>query len=175
MRRFAALTVALLIGSLLHAAPALAVPPESMEVSFEGVVEDLDGEQCGFPIRWEIVGTADQTMFFSSSGDLVRIQAHVREDNEITRLDTGEVVRDGPLSFNQRVEFLPDGDVLVATAGIFNHSGRGADQVRDIGRFLWLDTDGTREVVFAAGHHALLDESEDRNLQEWLGAFCDLF
>lgn len=161
--------------ALLWAAPATATPPDQFEDPFHVVIEDLEGEQCGFPIQWVIDGTAFVKVYFDSSGDVVRMHAHVEEDNTIRRLDTGEVVRDGPVVFNDRIDFLADGSETSTRAGIFGNAGRGRDQVNNIGRFVWLISEEGREVLFAAGQTDLLDQSEAGDFQEWLGAFCGLF
>lgn len=175
MRKATVFVVVALSMCLLLAAPAYAMPPEIEEGSFSFTVEDLQGEQCGFPIRWEISGTYRDIVFKDETGAAVRIVSRTEEDNLITNLATGATVRDQP-KFNQKIELLPDGSWgEITTTGLFANAGQGQDHVKDVGRFIWSPRDGgQRTLLFAAGQHALLEESPTGDFQEWLGAFCHL-
>jgi hypothetical protein len=131
------------------ATPALAVEPQRFELTIHNSVQD-QGQACGFPVLWDIRLTVEGTNFFDSDGNLVRQQAHVREDNTITNLDTGLTIREGPDSFMQTIQFNPDGTIseLVATGLAANV--QGDDPFKDVGRVVWLP--GTNEIVFSPDH-----------------------
>lgn len=167
MRTAALVSVAAASAFLLTAAPANAGPPEE-EVTFSVVIEDLEGEQCGFPVRWEINGSLRPVLITDETGAVVRIIARVTEDNVITNLATGATAVDRP-KFNQVVQVLPDGSFgEVTTTGLYANAGRGQDQVKDVGRFVYSPRiDGQRTVQFRSARHALLDEAPLLG-EEWL-------
>jgi hypothetical protein len=163
--------VSIVLGMAIPAAAA--TPQLAEEVPFAITVEDLDGDQCGFPIRWEITGTARDLFFTDDSGALVRIISRVEEENLVTNLDTSATAVDRP-KFTQIVDFRADGSLeSITTVGLFLNAGTGTDQAKDVGRFVWaVAPDGERTLQFAAGPHALLEQSPTRDFQEWLGALC---
>lgn len=172
-----------LVGVLLLAASltlglagsAAATAPLMITDEFEMVVEDLEGEQCGFPIRWEIRGVAELKFFSDSDGQLVRAQAHVQEDNLLTNLDTGETLRDRPV-FNQMVEINEDGTFAnITTTGLFvNVRGEAGASVMDVGRVVINVLGPTeRELAFEAGQHPFRAETIF-GLEDGLSAFCEL-
>jgi hypothetical protein len=152
------------------AGPAAAAEPVRFEATVHNPVQD-QGEACGFPVLWDINLTVEGTNFFDQDGNLVRQQAHIREDNTITNLDTGLTIREGPDSFMQTTYFNADGSVreLVATGLAANV--RGDEPFKDVGRVAWLP--GTNEIVFSAGRHPLREAIEFGNFRTGLSAFCD--
>jgi hypothetical protein len=62
---------------------------------------------------------------FFDDGARTRVQAHLREDNTITNLTTGESFHEGPDSFTQTSYFNADGtlDRIVATGLAANVQG----------------------------------------------------
>lgn len=151
--------------------PAGAVPPQHFAVGpLLNIVQD-QGQACGFPVRWTIELSVKGTNFFDQDGNIVRQQAHVKEDNTITNLDTGFTLREGPDSFMQTIVFNPDGTIahLSATGLAVNVFG---EQLKDVGRVVWLP--GTNEIVFSAGPHPVREAIEFGNFQTALAAFCDV-
>jgi hypothetical protein len=166
------LTAAVVTAALgLGAAPALAVPPQRFELAIHNPVQD-QGQACGFPVLWDIRLTVEGTNFFDADGTLVRQQAHIREDNTITNLDTGLTIREGPDAFTQTVHFNPDGTVREIVATGLAANVRGEEPFKDVGRVVWLP--GTNEIVFSAGPHPVREELEFGNFQTSLRAFCDV-
>lgn len=170
MRRTALAVVVACAALACAAAPALAVPPQRFELTIHNPVQD-QGQACGFPVLWDIRLTVEGTNFFDASGNLVRQQAHVREDNTITNLATGLTIREGPDSFMQTIYFRPDGtiDRLIATGLAANV--QGDDPFKDVGRVVWLP--GTNEIIFSAGPHPVREAIEFGNFRTGLRAFCD--
>lgn len=152
------------------ASPASAVPPQHFSVDPPPNIVEDNGEACGFPVRWTIDLSVQGTNFFDQDGNLVRQQAHVREDNTITNLDTGLTLREGPDSFMQTIVFNPDGSIshLIATGLAVNVFG---EQLKDVGRVVWLP--GTNEIVFSAGPHEARELLEFGTFEDVLGFFCD--
>jgi hypothetical protein len=168
------LGTALAVGT---AAPAGAAPPVRFTRHFETTVEDLEGDECGFPIRWEIRGTSRVQQFLDNSGKLVRIQAHIRETNVVTNLETGHSLRDEPV-FNQIVNIGEDGTLppeSVETVGLFvNVRGETGRNVMDVGKVILRIVSPTeRELIFEAGQHPFRMETL-LDLEEGLSAFCEV-
>jgi hypothetical protein len=153
------------------AGPAGAVPPQHFSVTPPPNIVQDQGQACGFPVRWSIHLTVEGTNFFDQDGNRVRQQAHIKEENTITNLDTGLTLREGPDSFMQTIEFNPDGTIaqLTATGLAANVFG---EQLKDVGRVVWLP--GTNEIVFSAGQHPVREAIEFGSFQDALAAFCDV-
>jgi len=162
-------------GYLLVGAAAPAAEPVQFTSPFETTIEDLEGNECGFPIRWEIRGTMRIQQFFDNDGRLVRIQAHLRETNVLTNLETGHSLRDEPV-FNQIVNVRQDGSLdNIETVGLFvNVRGEPGSNVMDVGKVIIDVVSPTeRELIFEAGPHPFRMETL-LNPQEGLSAFCDI-
>jgi len=152
------------------AAPASAVPPQHFTATPPPNIVEDQGQACGFPVRWTIELTVKGTNFFDQDGNIVRQQAHIKEDNTITNLDTGLTLREGPDSFMQTIHFNEDGSIshIVATGLAVNVEGHN---LKDVGRVVWLP--GTNEIVFSAGQHGARELLEFGTFQDVLGFFCD--
>jgi hypothetical protein len=158
---------------LITALPASAVPPVHQTFPFSGAVSD-SGEACGFPLSWEFTGEVRLTRFFNEAGDLIRIQAEVRESGTVTNLDTGEVVVLPLTAFVERVLFRPDGSIIIEDVGLSVRVTGPDEMLLDVGRFVVsLDPD---ELLQSAGQHPIREINpfsvSDPAL---LGAFCNLF
>jgi hypothetical protein len=163
--------VACLVMGVL-ASPTLADPPVRTDIEVSQVV--TGPTPCG-TLRWEIHITGRQTTFFDDDGVRTRVQAHLREDNTITNLTTGESFREGPDSFTQTTYFNPDGtlDRIVATGLAANVRG---EQFKDVGRVVLVPLGGGRfDLVFSAGQHPLREAADDGRLADALPGFCELF
>jgi hypothetical protein len=147
-------------------APAAAVPPTRQTIVQHNVVED-QGQACGFPVRWTIDLTVERTRFFDLDGTLVRIVDHVREDNTVENLATGEVLREGPDAFQQVITF-EGGTPRVAINGLaLNLRG---EQLKDVGRV--VIENGL--IVFSAGPHPAREAIEGgQPLSAALTVFCE--
>jgi hypothetical protein len=144
MRTWLVMLLALAVCGAL-AAPAAAVPPTRQTIVQHNVVED-QGQACGFPVRWTIDLTVERTRYFDNQGNLVRIIDHVREDNTVENLTTGDVLREGPDAFQQVITF-EGGTVSVAINGLaLNLQG---EQLKDVGRVVIEN----QLIVFSAGPH----------------------
>jgi hypothetical protein len=138
------------------------------------VVQD-EGENCGFPIRWEINGTVNEQRFFDDAGAPTLFVVHVHESNTLTNLTTGKTVLDEPV-FNQRVTFGPNGVLdTVTTMGLFvNVRGEPGTTVMDVGLVSLIVISPTeRELIFEAGQHPFRAETLV-SLRDGLSAFCDV-
>lgn len=160
--RLVPVLVALVAAAL--ATPALAVQPQRDQVAQNQVVQGPTS--CG-TLRWEIHLTGDRFRFFDQDGQLVRVQVHLREDNTITNVDTGDMYREGPDNFMQTTLFTADGPLIVATGLAANVQGA---QLKDVGRVVIDPLTG--EIVFSAGQHPLREAQEAGNVLE---GFCTLF
>lgn len=159
-------TLLTLVAAGAFAAPAAAVPPTQQTIVQHNVVED-QGQACGFPVRWTIDLTVERTRYFDDAGNLVRIIDHVREENTVENLATGEVLREGPDAFQQMISF-EDGTVQVAINGLaLNLQG---EQLKDVGRVVLEN----QVILFSAGPHPAREAIEGGlPLSEALVVFCD--
>jgi hypothetical protein len=158
----------------LGAGTAAAALPLQTTAPFTLVVQD-EGENCGFPIRWEIAGVQHVQRFFDNEGKLVRIQVHIHESNTLTNLVTGKTLADEPV-FNQIVTFHENGAIdTVGTMGLFvNVRGEPGSAVIDVGKVILLVVSPTeRQLVFEAGQHPFRAETL-LSLRDGLSAFCDV-
>lgn len=149
--------------ALAVTAAAWGAPPTRQTVEQNNVVQGQTS--CG-ELRWDIHLTADVFRFFDNDGNLVRIQVHIREDNTITNLTTGESFREGPVSFMQTTLFTDEGPVFVATGLAVNVFGQ---QFKDVGRVVFRPNG---EILFSAGPHPLREAQEAGNVLE---GFCPIF
>jgi hypothetical protein len=160
----------LVVSAAAVAAPALADPPQQIE---DVVVHNVvTGEtDCG-TLVWDINIVADITNFFDNEGNRVRQIVHIREDNTITNLTTGETLREGPDSFIQTTYFTSEGPVIVAS-GL---QARVGNELMDVGRVVLLPLGGGRlDLVFSAGQHPVREEADLGTLAAALPAFCAVF
>lgn len=168
MRRLTMFVATLAIVAL--ASPASAVPPQHFFVDPPPNIVEDNGEACGFPVRWTIDLEVRGTNFFDKDGNIVRQQAHIKEDNTITNLDTGLTLREGPDSFMQTIHFENGVPVSFTATGLaLNVFG---EQLKDVGRVVWLP--GTNEIVFSGGPHEARELLEFGTFEDVLGFFCDV-
>ena len=154
---------------LASAAPAGAVEPVHFSADPPPMVVE-DPTACGFGVRWTIDLSLEGTQFFDQDGNLVRVQAHIKEDNTIENLTSGLVLREGPDSFTQTTIFHEDGSrEFIATGLAANVFGEG---LKDVGRVVWLPV--TNKIVFSAGPHTVREALEFGTFQDALEAFCDV-
>src|ERR687893_392517 len=96
------------------------------------------------------------------------VQHHVREDNTVTNLATGETLREGPDAFQQVIGFEGGRVTSVAINGLaLNLQG---EQLKDVGRVV-LESG---VIVFSAGPHPAREAiAPGRPLSDALVVFCD--
>ena len=152
MRRLVSLSVAILLMMGVVSGTAAAAPPASVSLSFADSIEGFV-ESCGLNLRWDISGTVDRTFFFDQDGNVVRIIDHVKEDNTITNLDTGESLQEGPDSFVQIILFNDDGTVTLQINGLSVLVNQGENQVVDAGRVVLFFGPSGPTVIDIAGRH----------------------
>ena len=128
MLRRSILLAAGVLAAVALATPATAAKPQRTQVAVDQVVQGTTS--CGV-LRWEISLTGERFRFFDQDGNLTKVQIHIREDNVIRNLTTGEALREGPDSFMQRTLFTDEGPLIVATGLAARVPGTG---VRDVGR-----------------------------------------
>ena len=162
MRTLAMALVA--VTALVLAAPAAAAKPQRSTIAQTQTVEGMTS--CGL-LRWEIDLTGERFRFVDGAGNVTRVQIHIREDNTITNLTTGESFREGPDAFMQRTLFTDEGPVIVATGLAARVGGTG---VRDVGRVV-IDPQ-TGDIEFSAGQHPIREAQEAGNVLE---GFCAAF
>ena len=155
------------------AVPAAADPPTHQRITFSGSVSD-QGEACGDPLSWDFTGEVLLSRFFDSEGNLVRIQAQVRESGTVTNLSTGEVVELPRTAFVERVLLVEDGSVIIQDNGLSVRVTGPDDFLLDVGRFVVRFN--PNELLQSSGQHPIREINpfsvDDPAL---LGAFCDLF
>lgn len=162
LKRFV-LMAACALAAAAFAVPAWAAPPTRQTVEQTNVVQGQTS--CG-ELRWDIDLTAEVVRFFDNDGNLVRIQVHIREENRITNLTTGESFREGPVAFTQTTLFTDDGPVFVATGMAVNVFGQ---QFKDVGRVVFAPSG---EILFSAGPHPVREADAAGNVLE---GFCPVF
>jgi hypothetical protein len=164
--RLAALLALAAAGAL--AAPAAATPPTRQTITPPTNVVEDQGQACGFPVRWTIDLTVERTRFFDSEGNLVRIIDHVREDNTVENLATGEVLREGPDAFQQVIAVEAGRVTQVAINGLaLNLRG---EQLKDVGRVVLENG----VIVFSAGPHPAREAiAPGGSLSDALVVFCE--
>jgi hypothetical protein len=157
------------------ATPAGAVSPTSQEFRFGGVIEGYV-EACDTTLRWEVSGTAERTTFYNADGSVDRVQDKVREANTITNVDTGETLREGPDSFQQRVLFNDDGTTTLEINGLSVLVTGGEDAVVDAGRLVLVFGPDGPTLAAIVGRHDVREidpfTTDDPILLE---GFCDAF
>jgi len=159
---------------LVAAAPAAAVAPVQFSVTQTSVVQD-QGQACGFPVRWDISLTVEGHRFFDNDGNLVRIQAHIRELNTITNVATGEVIVEGPDSFMQ-TNYIENGVTVLVVATGLAANVQSDPKILDVGRVAWIPLGGgLTDLVFLAGPHPVREAAEFGTLVQGLAAFCEAF
>lgn len=171
MRSRVLLPVMTCLAVAVLASPAVADPPVQTDIDVSQVVTGTT--PCG-TLRWDIHITGRQTTFLDD-GVLNRVQAHLREDNTITNLTTGESFHEGPDSFMQTTYFNPDGTLnrIVATGLAANVQN---EQFKDVGRVVLVPLGAGRfDLVFSAGPHPLREAADDGRLADALPGFCELF
>ena len=155
-------------------APAAASPPTiQRDINVTNTVQD-NGENCGFPVRWDIDLTLDITTFFDEDGNVVRQHFQVREMNTITNVDSGLTLVEGPDSFIQRNIFNDDGTVTIEANGL-SVNVQSEDKLKDVGRFVTRVGPGLFEVVLSAGPHPVRGLATSGSIgPELLAAFCEV-
>jgi hypothetical protein len=159
--------------SLLLAAPAAASStPVRDHVEVHNPARD-NGENCGFPVLWDIHMSVDRTRWFNEAGQVVHETQRVSEENTVQNLATGKTLRDGPVRFFRR-HFYEDGVRVrtIDTGVMVNVSGEG-ERLVDAGRAVYrVLPDGTWDVQKLYGPHPVFEALDGNKFIAALGAFC---
>jgi hypothetical protein len=159
---------------LLPAAPAAASTPVRDHVEVHNPARD-DGENCGFPVLWDIHMSVDRTRWYDESGQIVYEVQHISEDNTVQNLATGKTLRDGPVSFFRRHSYEDGVRVQTIDTGVMvNVHGEG-ETLMDAGRVVYrVLPDGTWDIQETYGRHPVFEALDGNRFIAALGAFCDV-
>jgi len=148
VRRVVFLSIALVLGLFLTAAPAAAVPPERGTFSFSEEGVDPAGTTCAFPVHFSQVEYGFFLNFFDQNGDFDRAVVHINYDATISANGHTLVERD---TFTRTI----NADGTMRDAGLTVHiQGPGGVVMRDAGLIVYSDTEET--VAYVRGPHPQL-------------------
>jgi hypothetical protein len=166
--------LAVAIGCLVMAAPAAAadLTPVRDHVEVHNPARD-NGQNCGFPVLWDIHMSVDRTRWYDDSGRIVHERQHITEDNTVQNLATGKTLRDGPVNFVRRHTYEDGVRVRTVDTGVMvNISGEGEHLV-DAGRVVYrVLPDGTWDVQETPGQHPVFEALDGNTFIAAMGAFC---
>jgi hypothetical protein len=175
MARMPIRTILLAIAStLLIAAPAVANanPPVRDHVTSHNPLRD-NGENCGFPVLWDINMSIDRWRWYDDAGRIVKEIQHVTEDNTVHNLATGKVVRDGPVNFVRRHEYENGVRIRTTDVGVMVNIRDGRERLLDIGWVQYrVHPNGIWEIFRSAGHHPVFEVLDGNTFPASLSAFC---
>lgn len=147
MRRVMFLSIALVLGLFLTAAPAAAVPPERGTFSFAEEGVDPAGTTCAFPVHFSQVEYGFFTTFLDQDGNFVKTIVHLNYDATISANGITLVERD-----TWTITFYADG--TARDVGLTTHiQGPGGIVIRDAGQIVY-NPDGS--VNYVRGPHEQL-------------------
>jgi hypothetical protein len=170
------LLLAAVAGALLIATPAAATynPPVRDHVTVHNPLRD-NGENCGFPVLWDINMSVDRWRWYDDAGQIVKERQHVTEDNTVHNLATGKVLRDGPVDFVRRHEYENGVRVRTTDTGIMVNIRDGSERLIDAGWVQYrVHPDGIWEVFRAVGPHPVFEVLDGNRFPQSLRAFCDI-
>ncbi len=139
------LSLALLM--FLFAQPAAAMKPVKVTILNpfgDSFVEDCDG----FQVRMDFHIVLQIKTFYDKDGNAIRIHLHWTINDVLTRLDTGEEIRDNG-GYSQFFDIVEGTEAWVGGVWHFTVPGEGP-VLLDAGKVVY-DSDGV--VIFEAGPH----------------------
>jgi hypothetical protein len=145
------------------AAPAGATPPEHFSFTESGT--EVFAHCDGFDLILATTGTFSGTVFFDTSGQLVKVIVHGRIEETYTNSVTGKYLVNRGV-FQDFFTRIQGTDEFRHTVSGFDFqgkvAGRGPLVFQDVGRkvFAVNPETGEEEVVFRTGHTTLPDGSE---------------
>ena len=138
----AVLVVSIVVAALMGGS-AYAAPPERHSLSYDDSFETSD--ICGFPLRFEWIGTGYGTVFVNADGEFVRQLDRIRETLIVMNPETHEA-----LSGHDAYQLSGTEESLTRTGSWFHLGAPGMGIVlRDVGRI--VVTDG--EITALSGRH----------------------
>lgn len=145
--------------TLVLAPNASAMAPERFSFTDGGT--DSGFQHCdGFDISLTSAAIVDGAVFFGDTGDPARFQLHWQGRDTFTNSVSGKVVVN-PFQFTETYDRVPGTDDFTVT--LVGHrfqattSGSGV-VLQDVGRLVW--SPGEEQLLFSAGQHDLLDDSQ---------------
>jgi hypothetical protein len=160
--------------ALLIAAPAAADPPVRDHVDVHNPLRD-NGEHCGFPVLWDIHMSVDRWRWYDDAGQVTHEVQHVTEDNTVHNLESGKVVRDGPVNFVRRHEYEDGVRVRTTDVGVMVNVRAGRERLLDAGMVQYrVHPDGRWEIFRSVGPHPVFEALDGNTFPASLGAFCDV-
>jgi hypothetical protein len=160
--------------TMLVAAPATAAaaPPVRDHVEVHNPLRD-NGEHCGFPVLWDIHMSVDRWRWYDDSGQIVHEVQHVTEDNTVHNLESGKVVRDGPVNFVRVHEYRDGVRVRTTDTGVMVNVRDGRERLLDAGVAQYrVHPDGTWEIFRLIGPHPVFEALDGNRFPASLRAFC---
>jgi hypothetical protein len=131
---------------------------ETLHIEEEPVLNEFLTDFCGFPVTNTFTGDIRTTTFFNSTGEPVRQQAlFTTFVATIDNPENGKTLVDNNASA-VITNFEAGTDTIAGTVFNINLPGFG-NVVLDAGRLIF-DTE-TGEVLFEAGHHDVVDGTDD--------------
>ena len=154
---------AVVIGLAL-APGAWAATPERFSFADGGA--DPGFQHCdGFDVSLTSAATVDGTVFFDDAGSPVRFQLRWHGRDTFTNSVSGKVLLN-PFQFTETYNRVPGTDDFAIT--LVGHRFQATTPssgvvLQDVGRLVW--SPGEEQLLFSAGQHDLLDDSQ-------AGPFC---
>jgi hypothetical protein len=168
--------LAAIASALLIAAPAAATanPPVHDRFTQHNPLRDM-GENCGFPVLWDITMNVDRWTWRDDAGLITKQLLHVTEDNTVHNLATGKVLRDGPVNFVRRHEYQNGVRVRTTDTGVMVNIRDGRERLIDAGWVQYrVHPDGIWEVFRAVGPHPVFEVLDGNRFPQSLRAFCGI-
>lgn len=166
--------LAAVAAAMLVAAPAVAAPPTVVRDHLErhNPLRDT-GEHCGFPVLWDIHMSIDRWRWFNDAGQVIHEVQHVTEDNTVHNLESGKVVRDGPVDFVRVHEYRDGVRVRTTDTGVMVNVRDGRERLLDAGVAQYrVHPDGRWEIFRLIGPHPVFEALDGNTFPASLNAFC---
>jgi hypothetical protein len=170
------LLLATVASALLIAAPAAATanPPTHDRLTQHNPLQDI-GENCGFPVLWDINMSIDRWTWRDDAGLITKQLLHIREDNTVHNLASGKVLRDGPVNFVRRHEYQNGVRVRTTDTGVMVNIRDGRERLIDAGWVQYrVHPDGIWEIFRAVGPHPVFEVLDGNRFPQSLRAFCGI-
>jgi hypothetical protein len=160
--------------TLLIAAPAASADTPVRDTFTQHTVVQDDGEDCGFPVLWDIHMTVDRTRWYDEAGRITREIQQVREDNTLHNLATGKVLRDGPVRFMRRHFYENGVRQFTVDRGLMFNVNDGGERLVDRGRVQFRVVNGIWDILSPTEDHPVYGYLDGKPFSEVTGAFCGI-
>lgn len=162
------------VACLVMAAPAAASELRLVKdhVEVHNPQQDM-GQNCGFPVLWDIHISADRYRWYDEQDRIVRYLAYIHEDNTVKNLATGKTVRDGPVDFVRTQKYENGVSQYTVDTGLMVNIRAGRESVLDYGSVKYrVESDGTWNILGGFGSHPVYNALDGNQFISALGAFC---